>query len=323
MIISRTPFRISFVGGGTDLREFYGKGYGAVVSVAIDKYMYVTVNERFDHTIRVSYSKTEIVEKAEDIRHPIVREALKLVGIKNGIEITSIADIPSKTGLASSSAFTVGLLNALYAFKGVYKSASDLAKEACHLEIDVLGEPIGKQDQYAVAFGGMNHIRFNADETVFVDPIICPKEIKRELKDNLLLFYTGQTREAGSVLGEQKSNTEKKLDTLMLMRNMVDNFKMKMIEGKKISDIGSLLDDAWKYKKKMATNISNQEINNYYEQAKDNGAIGGKILGAGGGGFLLIFAERQNQGKVRKALKSLREVEFQFEQQGSSIIFVG
>lgn len=323
MIISRTPFRISFVGGGTDLRDFYSREYGAVISATIDKYMYITVNKRFDHTIRASYSRTEIVDHVTELKHPIIREALKLTGIEHGIEITSVADIPAQTGLGSSSAFTVGLLNALYAYKGIFRSAQELAEEACHIEIDLLKEPIGKQDQYAVAFGGMSHIQFNADETVFVNPIICPREVKKELKENLLLFYTGQTRQASSVLSEQKSNIGKRLDTLNSMRDMVEDFRVKMLEGKNLSDIGIILHEGWEYKKKMAGGISNSDIDDYYNIARDNGVLGGKILGAGGGGFLLFFCERHNQQRVRDVLSKLREIPFDFEPQGSKIIFVG
>lgn len=323
MIISRTPFRVSFVGGGTDLRAFYKRDYGAVVSVAIDKYMYVTVNKRFDSSIRVSYSRTEIVDHAEQLQHPIIREALKMVGISHGIEITSVADIPAQTGLGSSSAFTVGLLHALYAYSGVFRSAQQLAEDACRIEIEILGEPIGRQDQYAVAFGGMNHIQFNADETVFVNPIICPNAVKKELKDNLLLFYTGQTRSASSVLSEQKNNTQNRMDNLLAMRAMVDDFRLKMIEGNRLNDIGGLLHEGWLHKKKMAGGISNPDIDRYYEIARKNGAIGGKVLGAGGGGFILLFCERQNQQRVSSALSELRLVPFDFEPQGSKIIFVG
>lgn len=323
MIISRTPFRISFFGGGTDIPDYYKKDYGEVVSITIDKYMYITVNKRFDDTIRVSYSQTEIVNHVNDIKHGIVREALKLTNITHGIEITSIADIPAKTGMGSSSVFTVGLLNALYAYKGVFKSAQELAEEACYIEMGLLEEPIGKQDQYAAAFGGMNHIQFNADESVFVNPIICSKDVKKEFKANLMLFYTGQERQASSVLSEQKQNTYKKFDVLTEMREMVKLFRGKMVDGTNISSIGTLLNDAWKCKKQMASNISNSSINEYYDIAIQNGALGGKILGAGGGGFLLLYVERQNQKRVSEVLNSLKKVEFDYEPQGSKIIFVG
>jgi D-glycero-alpha-D-manno-heptose-7-phosphate kinase len=210
MIISKTPFRVSFVGGGTDLKAFYRKRYGAVTSTSIDKYVYITVSRLsgyFDFNIRVSYAKTELVKKVEEIHHPIVRTALKLLGLERGIEIHSMADIPSRTGLGSSSSFTVGLLNALHAFKGEYASAEQLAEEACKIEIDILKEPIGKQDQYIAAYGGLKYIQFNADETVYVSPIICSVEIRAALFSNLLMFFTGWTRSASEILEKQKKST--------------------------------------------------------------------------------------------------------------------
>lgn len=324
MIISRTPFRISFVGGGTDLRDYYqNDDYGAVISSTIDKYMYITVNKRFDSTIRASYAHTEIVNHASEINHPIIREALRATGIDHGVEITSIADIPAQTGLGSSSAFTVGLLHALYAYRGVFRSAQDLAEEACRIEIDILHEPIGKQDQYAVAFGGVNHIQFNKDESVFVNPVICPREVKKELKENLLLFYTGQTRKASSVLSEQKKNTANRSNILKSMREMVDGFRQIVEEGRQLSNVGLLLHEGWAFKKMMAGGISTPHIDQYYERAVDAGALGGKVLGAGGGGFLLFYCERHNQTRLREELKELREIQFQFEPEGSKIIFVG
>jgi D-glycero-alpha-D-manno-heptose-7-phosphate kinase len=194
MIITRTPFRISFVGGGTDFRDFYRNEPGAVVSAAINKYMYIVVNKRFDSTIRVCYSKTEIVNRVEELQHPIIREAMKLVGLDGGIEIMSIADVPAGTGLGSSGSFTVGLLNALYAYKGSLKSAEELAQDASRIEMDILGEPIGKQDQYAAAYGGLRYIQFNPDESTFVQMIMCPRDFTEQLRRNLLLFYTGNTR---------------------------------------------------------------------------------------------------------------------------------
>ena len=205
MIITRTPFRISFAGGGTDLREFYQSEYGAVVSTAINKYMYIIVNKRFTDAIRVSYyAKTEIVDCVDDIRHPLVREALRLVGVHQGIEVTSVADVHAGAGLGSSGSFTVGLLNALYAYKGILKSAEELARDACHIEIDVLGEPIGKQDQYIAAYGGFRYFQFNPDESVTTEPIIWSADRKDELSQKLLLLYTGDVHEASSILQEQK-----------------------------------------------------------------------------------------------------------------------
>lgn len=322
MIISKTPFRISFFGGGTDLEEYYKKDFGAVVSTTIDKYIYITVNKRFENSIRVSYSKTELVNSVDEIEHPIVRNALKLVGIENGIEITSIADIPAKTGLGSSSTFAVGLLNALYAYKGIYASAERLAKEACEIEIELLKEPIGKQDQYAAAYGGLNYIRFNNDNSVFVEPIICTKETKEFFNGNLLLFYTGMTRSAGSILKSQKENTISKYNVLTHMRDMTKDFKSIISSGKSINRIGKLLDDSWNLKRQISDKISNSDIDYYYKAAIENGALGGKILGAGGGGFLLLYCEKNNRKRLIESLEKLRLVNFKFESQGSKIIFV-
>ena len=322
MIISKTPFRISFFGGGTDLKEYYINNTGIVASTTIDKYIYITVNKRFDNSIRISYSKTEIAEKRDDIQHPIVKEALKLLDIDGGIEITSIADIPAKTGLGSSSTFTVGLLNALYAYKGIYVNAETLAKKACEIEIDILKEPIGKQDQYAAAYGGLNSIRFNSDETVFVDPIICNKDIKYEFENNLLLFYTGITRSAGEILGSQKKNASNNIENLTSMKLLVDDLKQILSEGNNLKQIGEKLNDSWLFKRKLSNNISNNFIDSIYNLAINNGAIGGKVLGAGGGGFLLFYCEPHNHKQLIYALKDLKYVPFNFESQGSKIIFV-
>lgn len=322
MIISKTPFRISFFGGGTDLKEYYKEDYGAVISTTIDKYIYITVNKRFEDSIRISYSKTEIVNNVDEIQHPIVRSALKMVGINKGIEITSIADIPAQTGLGSSSTFTVGLLNALYAYKGTYVSAERLAREACKIEIEMLREPIGKQDQYAAAYGGLNYIQFNKDDSVFVDPLICSKETKEFLNNNLVLFYTGVTRSTGEILVDQKQNTGSKYEVLSEMREMTNNFKRIISGGKDLNSIGKLLDKSWNLKKQMSNKISNGDINRYYKIALENGALGGKILGAGGGGFLLLYSEPHNKIKLKNALCELRCVDFKFESQGSRIIFV-
>ncbi len=320
MIISKTPFRISFVGGGTDLKEYYSEGYGAVFSAAIDKYMYITVNKRFDNTIRVSYSKTEIVPAADDVKHPIVRAVLKYLKINRGVEITSVADIPAGTGLGSSGSFTVGLLNALYAYKGIYKSPAELAKEASYIEIDVLGEPIGKQDQYAAAFGGVNYIRFNSDESVFVKPLICDKRKLEKFKKHLILFYTGIKRRSSSVLSEQKRKTKDNTGHLDIIRDYAWNMYNIVSEGGNIREIGAIFDESWCCKKKLANGISNPEIEKWYDTAVKNGAFGGKLLGAGGGGFLLFFAPLKYRNRIKKFLK-LREFEFSFSPEGSKIIY--
>jgi D-glycero-alpha-D-manno-heptose-7-phosphate kinase len=322
MIISKTPLRISFFGGGTDLKEYYSKEIGIVASTAINKYIYITVNKRFDDLLKIKYSKTETVKSVNEIQHPIVKEALKLVGIYRGIEITSIADIPARTGLGSSSTFTVGLLNALYAYKGIYVDAENLARQACQIEIDILNEPIGKQDQYAAAYGGINCIRFDKDETVSVNPIICKKETKDFFNKNLLLFYTGITREACEVLSDQKKNTINKINNLNSMKLFIEDFKKILSEGKNLPQIGKMLNESWMLKKGMSDKISNKFIDDKYKIALENGAIGGKVLGAGGGGFLLFFCEPHNHNRLIKSLNDLKLLEFNFEQEGSKIIFI-
>ena len=323
MIISQTPLRVSFCGGGTDLRAYYQHAPGAVTSTAINKHVYVTVNKAFEDIIRVAYSRTEIVKDVDEIQHELVREALKIVGIRTGVEITTMADVPGKgTGLGSSSSVTVGLLNALYAFRGQHKSAETLAREACRIEIELVGEPIGKQDQYIAAYGGFQHITFNPDETVFVEPVISKKGVKEELQNNLLMFFTGLTRPANTVLSEQKKNTSSRMETLDRMKKFALDARDSVRAGD-IDGIGRLLHENWELKKKLAGSISSPEINSMYDKAKEAGAIGGKLLGAGGGGFLLFYARPEKHKNIRKALSSLREMEFRFEPQGSRIIFVG
>jgi len=323
MIISRTPFRISFAGGGTDLQAYYKSGYGAVISSTVDKYMYIHVNKRFDHTIRVSYSKTEIVETVDEIRHPIVREALKLVGVTQGVEVTSAADVPAGTGMGSSSSFTVGLLNALYAYIGKHTDAETLASQACHIEIDILKEPIGKQDQYIAAYGGLQYIRFNADETVFVDPVICSKDIKSRLGDMLMMFYTGLIRSAGEILSKQSKETGNKIEHLTKMRDLAGKMREILIrDDNDLDKFGELLHEGWMLKRGIVSDISNDIINSYYERALKAGAIGGKLLGAGGGGFILLYCPQNKQENVRKELAELKELPFKLEPQGSKIIYV-
>ncbi|GAG28510.1 unnamed protein product, partial [marine sediment metagenome] len=244
---------------------------------AIDKYMYIVLNQRFDDTIRVSYSRTEIVDNVDEIQHPVVREALKLVGIYKGIEIVSIADIPAGTGLGSSSSFTVGLLNALYAYKGVLKPAEDLAREACHIEINILGEPIGKQDQYIAAYGGLRYFQFNPDGTVFTEPILYAEKNKAKLSRNLLLFYTGDTREARAILKEQKVNTGQsgKMELLKKMRDQALQLREHLNNSSSPDILGESLNEGWQLKKQLASGISNHRIDEYYEKALQAGALGG------------------------------------------------
>lgn len=324
MIITKTPLRVSFVGGGSDLRAYYRSGYGSVVSTAIDKYMYVSVNKTFDHHIRVIYSKIEYVENIEQIEHNLAREALRLVGItRGGLDIGYMGDmLPAHagSGLGASSSLTVGLLNALHALKGESIPAETLAREACQIEIEILGRPIGKQDQYAAAYGGLNYICFNQDGSVFVEPTTCRQQTKNQLARNLLMFYTGFNTESDTILTEQEEKTP---DNLPILDKMVELSKelRKALTNNDLTGFGNILHQGWLYKQKLATKITNTIIDGYYEKARKAGAIGGKILGSGGGGFLLLYCEEEKQGKVREALADLREAPFNFEPEGSKIIY--
>ncbi len=329
MIISRTPFRISFLGGGTDLPSFYEQEEGAVLSTTINKYMYITVNDRFDESYRLSYSKTEIVNSVEEIDHKIFKVVLKKYASlarekngKRGLEILSMADIPGGTGLGSSSSFTVSLLHAMKAHCGVFQSASDLAKEASEIEIDILHEPIGKQDQYAAAFGGLQFIRFLPDGQVSCDPVICSKKEKADLQASMLLLYTGKTRSASKVLSEQKSNTSIKREELRAMAQLAYKMKQKLEESAPISKVGELLHEGWQIKKTLASGIADPQIDQWYQAARDAGAWGGKILGAGGGGFLLVLCDPDKKARIASQLKDLRPIDVEFDSFGSKIIFV-
>lgn len=324
MIITRTPFRISFVGGGSDMATFYREHPGAVLSTTVNKYMYISSHEFFDpEVIRVKYSKTEEVNHASELQHPIFREVITALDVC-GVEISSIADVPSGTGMGSSSSFTVGLLHNLYALKSVLANKERLAAEACMTEIEKLGEPIGKQDQYAAAYGGLNIIRFHADEHVDVEPLLLPKETQNRLEENLLMFYTGSQRSASKILATQKKNIESrdKQDILLEMTGLVDHLSDELHAGN-VDAMGTLLHRNWLLKKQLATSISNPLINDAYETALKHGALGGKLLGAGGGGFLLFYCPVEQQQKLRDALKGLREFQFNFEREGSKIIYVG
>jgi len=325
MIITRTPLRVSFAGGGTDLSAFYSRERGAVLSTAIDKYIYITVNRKFDDRVRASYSITEMVDRASDLKHELIREALKFVGVEGGIEITSISDVPSRgTGLGSSSSYTVGLLNALYAFTGKLANAEKLATEACRIEIEICGKPIGKQDQYIAAYGGMQFIQFNPDGTVFIDPVPYEQGLRERLQQNLLMLYTGVTRSANDVLSEQSRNMEQNgtaMEGLLKMRNLADQLRDCLCSGK-LDGFGETLHAGWTLKKGLAKGISNPEIDAWYDVARCCGAIGGKLLGAGGGGFLLLYAHPEHHAGICHALPKLRPMSFRFEPQGSKIIFI-
>jgi D-glycero-alpha-D-manno-heptose-7-phosphate kinase len=325
VIISRTPLRVSFVGGGSDMAAFYAQDQGAVVSTTIDKYIYITVNRKFDEKIRASYSVTEIVDCVDDVENELVREALKLTELRAGIEITSISDIPSEgTGLGSSSAYTVGLLNALHAHRGLFAGAERLAREACEIEIDRCGKAIGKQDQYIAAYGGLQFMRFNPDGSVFVDPIICRVETRRRLEDHLLLLYTGISRSAHTVLAEQRTNVEADAEHRAALRALAGLAAetRRTLCNDDVSSFGEALHEGWLIKKRLASQISSAEIDDWYSRARERGAVGGKILGAGGGGFLLLFAPPGCHGEIAAALPELRPVAFSFEPQGSKIVYV-
>lgn len=323
MIISRTPFRISFAGGGSDLAAYYTQEKGMVLSTSIDKYMYITLHPYFhpDHSL-LKYSKTEIVERTADIKHPIIREALTMYGI-SGVDISATADIPAGTGLGSSSSFTVGLLHALSAYKGKYASKEYLSATACDIEIKRLGEPIGKQDQYAAAYGGLNLITFHCDGKVSVEKLVVQPRQFVELQDNLMLFYTGDVRLASQILKEQSSNTTRNADKRDNLRKMVGLAQelRRELEENNIDAMGELLHRSWVYKKELASGISNPKIDAWYETALKCGASGGKLLGAGGGGFLLFYVSRDRQPAVRQALHELRQVEFRFDEVGSIIVY--
>ncbi len=316
---------MSFVGGGSDLPAFCRRFGGAVVSTAIDKYVYVTVNPKFDHRIRVSYSKTEEVGAVARIRHPLVRESMKFLGVEGGLEITSIADIPSRgSGLGSSSSFTVGLLHALHASAGRYAGAEQLASEACAIEIEKCGEPIGRQDQYAAAYGGFNFIEFHPDDSVSVNPIVCRRETLRRMQENILVFFTGITRRAGGVLRRQQEVVAGQRRKQQAMKEMVRlaHELRREIQQNNLDAFGELLHRNWELKRGITADISTRAIDAWYEAARREGALGGKLLGAGSGGFLMFYAPRERHEAIARALAGLRRVEMGFEPEGSKIIFV-
>ncbi len=321
MIISQTPLRISFFGGGTDFPDFYAQEPGMVLSSAIDKYIFVIIKERFDDKIRVGYTRTELVDSIDELEHELVRESLRRTGITHGVEINTMGDIPSEgSGLGSSSTVTVGLLHAMYMYLGTPKDHAALAREACEIEIDVLKKPIGVQDQYIAAFGGQRVLQFCPDGEVQVQPIAMQSNVARRLNQNLMLFYTNMTRKAESVLTEQRSNIEERRPVLREMKRMVLLGKAALEEGA-LDDFGLLLHEAWQLKKQLASKVSNSAIDEIYDTAIRAGALGGKITGAGGGGFLLLYCPREKQDDVRSALHHLRELPFHLERDGTKIIF--
>lgn len=323
MIITKTPFRVSFCGGGSDMADFYREYGGCVLSTSINRYMYMTMHPYFDENrTALKYSQNEIVEDIKDIKHSIFHCVLNDKQI-SGVEISSTADVPSGTGLGSSSAFTVGLLHTLACYKGKYISKGKLAEEACKVEIDKLGAPIGKQDQYAVAFGGMNFIRFHMDDTVSVEPVIAKKETMRILQENIVMFYTGLTHDANKILLEQKKNIKKadKVQNLISMCELARCLKHSL-EQNELKDFGTILNEGWVKKRELAGSITNPLIDEMYDCALRNGAEGGKLLGAGGGGFLLFYCPKEKQAFLKEKL-NLKPFDFRFEHDGTSVVYIG
>lgn len=323
MIITKTPFRISFAGGGSDLANYYEKYGGCVISVSIKKYIYLSLHPYFfKNGFLLKYSKTEDVNSVEEIRHPIIKNVFKRYGIK-GVDFNSSADIPSGTGLASSSAFTVGLIHLCNTYCDKYMTKEEMAELACEIEINDLKEPIGKQDQYACACGGLNFLDFYKDGVVNVEKLFLTSENYHNLENNLLMFYTGETRSASSILEEQRKNTtddKAKIENLHKMVALTHNLKQELLKGN-IDSIGEILHTGWMYKKELAGGISNEHIDKYYNLAINNGALGGKLLGAGGGGFLLFYVKKENQEKLKKALIALKELPFEFDNKGTGVIY--
>jgi D-glycero-alpha-D-manno-heptose-7-phosphate kinase len=322
MIISQTPYRVSFSGGGTDLPAFYRQEFGAVLSTTIDQYIYVTIHRRFDSTIRISYSRTEVAETLDEVQHELVREAMRRAEIDEPLEITTIGDVPSGTGMGSSSSLTVGLLAALYGYRHRVVSSELLAEQACQIEIDVLGKPIGRQDQYAAAYGGLNYFRFNPDDTVDVTPVPCRPETMAELEKQIILAYTGQTRDANQILERQSQATVERMDVLRSMRDLAHEMRQALAGDGDLERFAALLHEGWELKRSLGFGISNDQVNAWYEAARRAGAIGGKLLGAGGGGFLLLVAPPWRHRAIRQALGRPRELPFRIARHGSRLIFV-
>lgn len=321
MIIIQTPLRISFFGGGTDFPAFFREEGGCVLTSAIDKYIFVTIKERFDQLLRIGYTRTEMVEAIDEVQHELIREALRKTGVARGVEITTMGDIPSAgSGLGSSSTVVVGALHALYAYLGDSVTAEQLAREACEIEVDILGKPIGLQDQYIAAYGGLRFLEFRTDGRVVGERLQIDARLKRRLNENLLLFFTGVTRQAQSILSEQQRNISGRRAVLRAMRQLAHTARVELCAGN-LDALGCLLHEGWELKKQLAGGISNSSLDAMYEAARQAGAVGGKITGAGGGGFLLLYCPREKQECVRHALDGLQELPFQFEPDGSKVIF--
>jgi len=322
MIISQTPYRVSFAGGGTDLPAFYDKEVGAVLSVALKQHMYVTVSPRFDVTTRVAYTKVETAANIDDLQHELAREALRVTGLGRHLEITTIGDVPGGTGMGSSSSLTVGLLNALWAYKGEVSSAQRLAEMACRIEIDILGKPIGRQDQYAAAFGGLNYIEFHPNDLVTVEPVAHRPGFMKDLEQRVLILYTQQQRSADTILEKQSKGTADQLDVFRKMRDLARQMRDSIGGKGDLDDFAELLHEGWMLKRSLGFGIATQQVDDWYEAARKAGAQGGKLLGAGGGGFLLLVAPPERHAAIRRALNHPRELPFVVEPRGSRIVFI-
>lgn len=324
MIITRTPFRISFAGGGTDLRTFYSREPGSVISSSIDKYIYVVVKKQIaivEHKYRINWSKVEFRNHIKDIEHPIVREALRMFDIDFPVEITTFTDIPGSTGLGSSSAFAVGLVHALHALKGEMVTKHTIASEAARIEVDILGRTMGKQDHYACAYGNLNVFTFTSDEVVRVDPVLYKNKAKKHIESNLMLFYLNMKRNSSEILESQQQVTENKLIELREIQSLVNPIREIFSSGTSFNTFGEFLHKGWQIKRKLTKDISSKEIDHYYDMAIKAGALGGKLLGAGGGGFLLFYVEKKNQQKVIKTLSDLFFLPIKFDSSGTRITY--
>jgi D-glycero-alpha-D-manno-heptose-7-phosphate kinase len=320
MIITQTPLRIGLLGGGTDLPDYYREHGGRVLNCALDKYVYVIVKQRFDDQIYVNYSKKEIVSCLEDLEHELVREAMRMTGVARGVEITTLADIPSAgSGLGSSSAVTVGLLHALFAYRGRQVPAEELADRACMIEIERCGKPIGKQDQYIAAFGGIRDIRFGPGEQVWAEEVELSAADRRAFQDQIMLFYTGVTRSADSILAEQTANIKATRAQLDLLRDLA-GFAVDRLRSGDVDALGGAVREGWEAKRKLASGISSSQIDAAVTRALDAGATGAKLTGAGGGGFLLIICPPERQRAVRQSLSDMRELPVKLDRLGSRVV---
>ena len=320
MIITQTPLRIGLLGGGTDLPGYYREHGGRVLNCALDKYIYVIVKQRFDDDIYVNYSKKEIVSRVDDLEHELVREAMRMTGVTSGVEITTLADIPSAgSGLGSSSAVTVGLLHALFAYQGRQMSAEELAERACSIEIDHCGKPIGKQDQYIAALGGIRDIRFGPGDEVVAEELKLGAADRRALQQQIMLFYTGITRSANTILAEQNANVAATRPQLDLLRDLA-GFAAERLRGGDVDAIGPAMRESWEAKRKLASGVSNDQVDGAVSRALDAGASGAKLTGAGGGGFLLVICPMERQRAVRESLADMRELPVKLDPLGSRVV---